>query len=398
MPGPLHGVRVLDFTRFQQGPFATALLADMGAEVVKVEPRIDGEWGRQSERDAETGFSAYFESYNRGKRSITLDIRLPDGQEVVRALVPGFDVVVENFRPGFMARVGLDYESLRPLNERLIYAQASAFGSKGPMSGLGGFDHVAQAVSGLMVEQAGGPGHDPSPALPGAADQISASFLAMGIASALFARTTTGVGQKLEVSLLGSMMAFQGRQVTRYFVTGKQGRARFRRSPLYSHYRGADGWGVAIAAQRQESWAPLCRALGDPSLEHDPRFAGPWERNDHADELEARLEAIFAARTVGEWLERLIAEDVPCGRVNDYSALKDDGELAAQLRENRYLVEVEHSGQGRITTNGTPVTFSGTPTQELRAAPELGQDTEAVLLAAGYDWPAIEHLKDVGAI
>lgn len=397
MPGPFEGVRILDFTRFQQGPFATALLADMGAEVFKVEPRIDGEWGRQSERDAATGFSAYFESYNRGKRSITLDIRLPEAREVVRKLVPSFDVVVENFRPGFMARVGLDYESLKPLHPRLIYAQASAFGSQGPMSGLGGFDHIAQAVSGLMVEQAGGPGHDPIPALPGAADQISASFLAMGIGAALYARSNTGLGQKIEVSLLGSMMAFQGRQVTRYFVTGKQGRARWRRSPLYSHYRTADGW-VAIAAQRPESWAPICRALGDTTLETDPRFSGPWERDANADQLESHLEQLFSQHTTSDWLARLIAEDVPCGPVNDYAALKDNPELAAQLRANRYLVEVEHSGQGRITTNGTPVTFRGTPTGAIHPAPELGQDTEAILLAAGYDWPAIEHLKDIAAI
>jgi crotonobetainyl-CoA:carnitine CoA-transferase CaiB-like acyl-CoA transferase len=397
MPGPFDGVRVLDFTRFQQGPFATALLADLGAEVIKVEPPIDGEWGRQTERDETTGFSAYFEAYNRGKRSITLDIRKPGAQEVVRRLVKDIDVVVENFRPAFMARVGLDYESLRAINPRIIYAQASAFGSKGPMAALGGFDHIAQAVSGLMVEQAGGPDHDPIPALPGAADQISASFFAYGIAAALFARERTGMGQKVEVSLLGSMMAFQGRQVTRYFVTGKQGRARWHRSPLYSHYRATDGW-VAIAAQRPESWAPLCRALGQEALIEDERFAGPWERHRNADELETMLEGIFAQRSVDEWLTRLIAEDVPCGRVNDYSALKDDAQLAEQLAANSYLVDVEHSGQGRIRTNGSPVTLSETPPGPIRPAVELGQDTEAILLEAGYDWPAIERLKDAGAI
>jgi len=397
MTGPFAGVRVLDFTRFQQGPFATSLLADMGAEVIKVEPTIDGEWGRQSERDEQTGFSAYFESYNRGKRSITLDIRKPEAQDVVRTLVREMDVVVENFRPAFMARVGLDYESLRAINPRIIYAQASAFGSKGPMRELGGFDHIAQAVSGLMFEQAGGPEHDPVPALPGAADQISASFFAFGIASALFARATTGVGQKVEVSLLGSMMAFQGRQVTRYFVTGKQGRARFRRSPLYSHYRAADGW-VAIAAQRQETWGRICRALGHEELIDDPRFAGPWERHHNADELETLLEGVFAERGTEEWLERLIAEDVPCGRVNNYGALRDDPVMSAQLEANDYLVEMEHPGQGRVRTNGTPVTLSETPALPQRPAPELGQDTEAVLLAAGYDWPAIERLKDAGAI
>src|SRR5579884_3612375 len=176
MPGPLHGVRVLDFTRYQQGPFATALLADLGAEVIKVEPR-EGEYGRQTERD-ESGFSAYFESYNRGKRSLTLDIRTPEGREVVERLVPRVDVLAENFRPGFMERVGLGYERLRALNPRLIYAAASAFGPKGPLAGRPGYDHIAQAVSGLMIEQAGGPGHEPQPALPGAADQVSAMLFA----------------------------------------------------------------------------------------------------------------------------------------------------------------------------------------------------------------------------
>ncbi|MGH2584727.1 MAG: CaiB/BaiF CoA transferase family protein [Dehalococcoidia bacterium] len=361
MVGPLSGIRVLDFTRHQQGPYATSLLADMGAAVIKVEPRLDGEWGRQSERD-ENGFSAYFESYNRGKQSITLDIRRPEGREVVLRLVPRVDVLVENFRPGYMNRVGP------------------------------GYDHIAQAVGGLMIEQAGGPGHDPIPALPGAADQISATMFAFGIASALVARDRNGAGQKVEVSLLGSIIAFQGRQITRFLYTGKQGRARWRRSPLYSHYRASDGW-VAIAAQDTKRWARLCAALEHPELIDDPRFAGPWDRHHNAEELESVLEQIFATRTAAEWLERLVAEDLPCAPVNDYRALIEGENLPAQLDANGYLATVEHPDLGTLRTAGIPIQMSGTPPGPAGHSPELGQQTEAVLLELGYTWEQMEQLR-----
>ncbi len=386
--GPLGGVRVLDFTRYQQGPYATSLLADLGADVLKIEPRNDGELGRQMERDAE-GFSAYFETYNRGKRSITLDLRRPEAREIVQRLVPRMDVLAENFRPGVMDRLGCGYEALHALNPRLIYAAASAFGPRGPERERPGYDHIAQAVSGLMVEQAGGLGHEPpQPALPGAADEISAMLFALGIVSALYVREATGEGQKVEVSLFGSMLAFQGRQLMRYLRTGKQGRARWRRSPTYSHYRCADGW-LAIAAVDPKMWPRLCRALDRPDLEHDGRFAGPWDRDRNAAELEAVLEAIFAERDVAAWLARLIAEDVPCGPVNDYRAV----EASEQALANGYLTTVEHPNLGTLRTAGIPIQLSGTPPPPLRPAPELGMDTETVLLDLGYDWPQIEALR-----
>ncbi|HLZ70112.1 MAG TPA: CoA transferase [Dehalococcoidia bacterium] len=386
--GPLAGVRVLDFTRYQQGPYATSLLADLGADVLKVEPRLDGELGRQMERDAE-GFSAYFETYNRGKRSITLDLRRPEAREIVHRLVPHMDGLAENFRPGVMERLGCGYEALRPLNPRLIYAAASAFGPRGPERERPGYDHIAQAVSGLMVEQAGGPGHEPpQPALPGAADEISAMLFALGIVSALYARQQTGMGQKVEVSLFGSMLAFQGRQLMRYLRTGKQGRARWRRSPTYSHYRCADGW-LAIAAVDPKMWPRLCRALGKPDLEHDPRFAGPWDRDRNAAGLEELLEAIFATRAVADWLARLITEDVPCGPVNDYRAV----EASEQALANGYLTTIEHPNLGTLRSAGIPIHLSATPPPPLRSAPELGMDTETVLLDLGYDWPQIEALR-----
>jgi crotonobetainyl-CoA:carnitine CoA-transferase CaiB-like acyl-CoA transferase len=299
---------------------------------------------------------------------------------------------VENFGPGFMDRVGLGYEDLRQINPRLIYASASAFGAEGPLSQRPGYDHIAQAVGGLMIEQAGGPGHEPVPALPGAADQISATMFAYGIATALVARGRTGEGQHVRVSLLGSIVAFQGRQITRFLYTGKQGRARWRRSPTYSHYRTTDGW-VAIGAHQQERWAGLCRALRHPELIDDPRFSGPWERHHNAEELEAALEEAFAGHTSADLIARLVAEDVPCGPVNDYRALIEGDGLPEQLEANGYLATVEHPNLGRIHTAGLPVQMSGTPPDSVGYAPELGQHTEEVLLELGYSWEEMERLR-----
>ncbi len=380
--GALSGIRVLDFTRYQQGPYATSLLADMGAEVLKIEPRLDGEFGRQSERD-ESGFSAYFESYNRGKRSMTLDLRRPEARRIVEQLAPQMDVLTENFRPGVMDRLGLGYEQLHALNPRLVYAAASAFGPEGPDARRPGYDHIAQAVSGFMIEQAGGPGHDPQAGLPGLADQVSAIMFAFTIASALVARQTTAEGQLVQVSLLGSMIGLQARQITRFLYTGKQGRAKWRRSPLYSHYQAADGW-LAIAAQDPARWAPLCRALGRPELIDDPRYAGPWERKANEDELESLLEEILVEHGVDEWLARLMAQDVPCGRVKDFRQVVDDPQVLA----NGYIATVEHPNLGTLRTAGVPFHLSGTPPEPVRPAPELGVNTEEVLLELGDRLPA----------
>jgi CoA:oxalate CoA-transferase len=392
MGGPLDGVRVLDFTRYQQGPFATTLLADLGADVLKVEERGEGEVGRRME-GLPNGFSPYFESYNRGKRDITLDLRRPEAIEIIHRLLPEMDVLVENFRPGVMDRLGLGYDELHARYPRLVYAAASAFGPEGPLRERPGYDHIAQAVSGLMIEQAVLPGADPIPGLPGLADQVSAMLFAYGIVSALLARERTGEGQRVQVSLLGSMVALQGRQITRFLYSGKQGRERWRRSPTYSHYKAKDGW-VAIAAVDPRMWAGLCRALDREDLLTDERFAGPWDRDRNAAELEELLEAVFATRPVSEWVERLVANDVPCGPVNGYGALADDPQLVA----NGYLTTIDHPNLGPLRTTGVPIHLSGTPPDPVRPAPELGQHTEETLLTVGYTWEQIEKLRTDGVI
>ncbi len=360
----------------------------MGADVLKIEPRIDGEFGRQSERD-ETGFSGYFEAYNRGKRSMTLDLQRPEGRRIVEQLIPQMDVLTENFRPGVMDRLGVGYEAVHQLNPRLVFAAASAFGPEGPEARRPGYDHIAQAVSGLMIEQAGGPGHDPQAGLPGLADQVSAIMFAFTITSALVARQTTSEGQLVQVSLLGSMIGLQSRQVTRFLYTGKQGRAKWRRSPLYSHYRTSDGW-VAIAAQDPKRWPPLCRALGRPELIDDPRFVGPWERKANEDDLEALLEGIFVERTSQEFLDSLMAEDVPCGLVKDFRQVVDDPQVLA----NGYVAELDHPNLGPMRVAGVPFHLSATPPEPVRPAPELGRNTEEVLLDLGYSWDQIGKLRE----
>jgi crotonobetainyl-CoA:carnitine CoA-transferase CaiB-like acyl-CoA transferase len=238
------------------------------------------------------------------------------------------------------------------------------------------------------VEQAGSTERDPQPALPGAADEISAALFAFGIVSALHARHQTGEGQQVQVSLLGSMINFQGRQITRFMRSGRQGRPRWRRSPTYSHYRAADGW-VAIAAVDPKMWPGLCNALDRPDLVTDPRFAGPWDRDRNAAELESQFEVAFAQQPQQYWLDGLIANDVPCGPVAKYADVVENPQVLA----NGYITSIDHPNLGPLRTTGVPIHLSGTPPPAVRPAPELGQHTEEVLLDLGFDWDTIEVLR-----
>ncbi len=393
MPGALDGVFIVDFTRFQQGPFGTMLLCDLGADVLKVEEREHGDLGRRWATRNE-GFSDYFESYNRNKRSITLNLRSPEGKAIVEKLVERADVVAENYRPGVMERLGLGYERLRSINPRIIYAAASAFGPEGPLATRPGFDHVAQAYGGIMVEQGGGPGREPVALQGGFADQVSAMLLALAISSALYARQRTGEGQKVEVSLLGSQLIFQNRYLLNYLRTGRQPvRTTWRRSPTYTHYRTADGY-VAVAAVNPDHWQPFCRAIGRADLIVDPRFEEPFERERTAAELTDILEQHFLTRATQEWLDALIAEDVPCGPVQDYAAVAADEQVLA----NGYIEEIDHPALGRLRVPGVPIHMSGTPPRRPGPAPDLGQNTEEVLLDLGYTWQKIEQLRADGVI
>lgn len=386
-----EGIRVLDFTRAQQGPFATMLLCDMGAEVWKVEPP-GGEMGRANGLGPD-GFSSYFEGHNRGKRSITLDLKVPEAIQIVRRLVPACDVVVENFRPGVMERMGLGYEDLRQLRPDIILASASAWGRSGPWAKRGGYDHVAQALSGVMYEQGEGPGGQPQALIGGFADQVGAMLLAFGVASALFVREREGIGQHIDGSLIGGMVAMQSKQIMEFLRTGKQSGFERRRSATYTNYECADGRHVAIAVMDQPVWERFCDAIGAGWLRTDERFANPWGRARNKEQLVAELDRIFRARPMAEWLPPLEAADVPHAPVLDYAGMAEHPQYWA----NQYLVEIDTPHLGHMRVPGAPIHMSATPPRVERAGPILGADTEDILLSVGYTWDEIATFKERGA-
>lgn len=390
-PSAFTGIRVLDFTRAQQGPFGTLLLCDMGADVIKVEPP-GGEDGRANGLGPD-GFSSYFEGHNRGKRSITLDLKVPDAIEIVRRIVPTVDVVVENFRPGVMERLGLGYEDLKQLRPDIILASASAWGRQGPWANRGGYDHVAQALSGVMYEQGEGPGGEPQALIGGFADQIGAMLLAFGVASALFVRERDGIGQHIDGSLIGGMVAMQSKQIMEFLRTGKQSGFQRRRAATYTNYECADGKHVAIAAMAQNRFEGLCAALEAPELLADERFAEPFGRAKHKDDLVVELDRRFRTRDMADWLEPLAEHDVPHAPVLDYAGMSEH----PQYWENGYLEEIDTPHLGTMRVPGPPIHMSATPPRVKGAGPILGMHTEDILMEAGYSWDDIERFKDSGA-
>ncbi len=387
----LAGIRILDFTRAQQGPFATMLLCDMGAEVWKVEPP-GGEQGRANGLGPD-GFSSYFEGHNRGKKSITLDLRVPEAIQVVKRLAPLCDVVVENFRPGVMEAMGIGYEDLKALRPDIIMASASAWGREGPWALRGGYDHVAQALSGVMYEQGEGPGGEPQALIGGFADQIGAMLLAFGVSTALMVRERDGFGQHIDGSLIGGMVAMQSKQIMEYLRTGKQSGFQRRRAATYTNYECADGKHVAIAAQDQKYWELMCDALDESWLKTDERFTGPFERVANKAALVEELERIFRKRPMGAWLEPLAAAGVPHAPVLDYAGMSEHPQYWA----NDYLVEIETPHLGHMRVPGAPIHMSETPPRVDSAGPILGEHTEEILLTAGYSWDEIAELKGCGA-
>lgn len=385
--GVLDGIRITDLSIGQMGPAATALLAAFGAEVIKVESRR-GDPGRGVEVQPD-GRSAFFTTHNRGKKSIALNLRHPAGREVALRLAEVSDVFVQSWTPGTVERLGLDYPSVGARKPDIIYASATGFGLSGPRAALPAMDMVAQGVGGLMMANAGGVG-EPVATGPTVADQTGAFLLALGIMLALFHRQRTGQGQHVEASLLGAMVALQGWHIAHYLMTGRMAlmsSQRTRRSPLFTFYRASDGW-FAIAIIDPRQWPELCRIVGAPGLAEDPRFAETAARNQHAGELIAILDGLFAQEPRAHWLPRLEEAGIPCGPVQDYGELARDEQVLA----NGYIVRV-----GDELAPGLPLGLSLTPGR-LEPAPELGQHTEQVLEELGYSWEQIKALREERAI
>jgi crotonobetainyl-CoA:carnitine CoA-transferase CaiB-like acyl-CoA transferase len=393
MTTPLEGIRVLDFTRYQQGPFATVMLADMGAHVIKIEEPAGGDFGRRMWREPD-GFTAFFEALDRGKQSVCIDLRDPRGQELALALGATSDVVVENFRAGTMEKWGLGYDTFRARNPRIIYAQATGWGTRGPLANFPSFDQIAQAYSGYAQHSGGGPGHRPEVAYPGVADQSGAMNLAFGIMTALFTRERTGIGQKVECSLLGTQIALQAPEILHTLHFGWEHQREFRASPIVGHFECGDGRWIMVVCIDQKFWPRIATALGREDLIEDSRFARGFARYQNRTILEPIVEEAFRANTAAHWIERLRECDVPASIVQDYATLASDEQALA----NEYIVEQEHPRFGRQRVIGLHVQLSETPGRVSDPAPELGEHTIDALRAIGIPESRLRELEEAGVI
>ena len=404
MPQPLEGLLVLDWTIWQQGPVCSAMLGDMGARVIKIEQRGSGDPGRYLVGAGGADTSAkpnwYFEANNRNKESITVDLKKPEGREVVHALAEKADVFVQNYRQGVAARLGLDYESLKERNPGLIYAGATGYGPNGDESAEPSFDHLGLARSGIM-NAAGEPGMPPLGIAGGIADQMGAIMMAWGIVNALLARERHGIGQEVHASHLGSMAFLQGLSLSMKLMAGFAMPRSFRAragNPLWNHYRCADDQWLALAMlQPDRYWADFARVIERPELADDERFNNMTARALNGEECVAIIDAAFASRPRAEWLQRL--KDDPGDFIYTIVNSVDDLPEDPQILANDYVVEMDHPQHGPTKMVGIPVGLSETPGSIKKAAPELGQDTELILMdVLGWEWERIEQLREKEAI
>ncbi|HLZ70549.1 MAG TPA: CoA transferase [Dehalococcoidia bacterium] len=389
MARPLDGIRVLDFTWAQQGPYATVLLSDMGAEIIKVE-------GREGERGRAGGVSTpqpvpYFVAHDRGKRSITLDVRRPEGRTIALELAARVDIVVSNMRPGVMQRLGLGYDAVRAVNRRVVYASASAFGPLGGQAKRPGLDIVGQAMGGIMAVT-GPEDAPPMPAGAAIADQVGAIYLCTGILAALVKRERTGEGEEVDVSLYGSQIALQSWELDTASMLGAASGRAGQGHPLISprgvwrSFETADGY-LVVGGVNTPRFKRLCALAGlDQLAEQHPDDAS---RAAGVPQIVAAFESRFREETTAHWLALFVAHDIIGAPVQSYADVLDD----PQAWVNGYLAELPHPVLGTIRVAGSPIQFGRTPTVPQGPPPELGDHTERYLAELGYDWEAIARLR-----
>ena len=387
MAGPLSHIRVLDLSRVLAGPWAGQNLADLGAEVIKVERPKTGDDSRAfgppwvKDKDGkETRDSAYFTSANRGKKSITLNIASPEGQRIVRELAKVSDVLIENYKFGDLTRYGLGYEDLKAINPRLIYCSVTGFGHTGPYAERPGYDFMIQGMGGMMSvtgEPDGAPGGGPQRAGVPVADIITGMYASIAICAAIASRAETGRGQHLDLALLDSQIALLAYQNTNYFSTGKPPARIGNLHPNivpYQPFRTRDG-DIIVACGNDNLYRKLCEAAGCGPLANDPRFATNGKRVENRVELTRLLQDVFFGRTTTEWIEVLEAAGVPNGPINNVAQVFEE----PQVKARGIRLKLPHPVAGEVDSVASPMRFSGTPLSFERAPPLLGQHTDEVL-------------------
>ena len=393
MPGPLEGFRIVDLTSVISGPLATMILADQGANVIKVETPRGGDFTRAS-ANRRGGFSASFVNNNRNKRSIALDLKNPKGHEALMAIVAGADVFIQNFRPGVVERIGIGEEAVRAARPDIVYVSISGFGHRGPLARRPVYDPLIQAISGLTTVQAGSDEMRPRLVRTILPDKLTGVTASQAVTAALLARERTGSGQHVWVSMLDSVIAFlwasdMGSQT---FV-GDELPQQAAQSFIDLIYETSDGY-ISVAVQTDKQWRGLTEALDRPEWLDDPRFRTQELRQVNIDDRLSLTQEVLKTNSSAHWLARLEAADIPCVPVLTRNQMIGNEQIAA----NGIVIETEHPDAGRLRQARPAALFSETPTAAPRPAPRLGADAEEVLGEAGFDAAEIAALREAGAL
>lgn len=393
--GPLEGIKILDLTRVLAGPYCTMILGDLGADIIKVEMPGVGDDARHFGPYI-NGESAYFMSLNRNKRSLVLNLKSEEGKKVLRDMVKNVDVIVENFRPGTMEKLGLSYEELKEYNPKIIYAAASGFGHSGPYSKKPAYDGVVQAMGGIM-SITGEKGGKPTRVGPSIGDVAAGLFTCIGVLAALTSRNKTGEGQKVDVAMLDCQVAILENAIARYVVSGEAPKPAGNRHTSivpFEPFDVSDGE-LMIAVGNDAIWARFCKATGLDDLIENPKFSENPKRNENYDELRPLIAKAMMAKTINEWRELLDASGVPNGPINSIDKVLED----EQVKARDMIVEVEHPVAGSLKMPGIPIKMSATPGAVLTPAPMLGEHSNEILKElVGLSDDQIEKLRELKVI
>lgn len=395
MPGPLDGLKVLDLTRVLAGPYATMLLGDLGAEVIKIEQPGTGDESRNF-GPFKNGFSLYFMSVNRGKQSVTLNLKTERGRAIFKQLLAQTDILVENFRPGTMEKLGLDYDTLKVEQPSLIYAACSGFGQTGPYAQQGAYDMIIQGMGGI-ISITGEPDGPPVRVGTSISDITAALFTTIGVLSALHHRNRTGSGQFVDVAMLDSLVAVLENAVVRYFATGEAPKPLGARHPAitpFEAFASADGH-VIIALGNDTLWAKFCEHVNREELISDERFRTNADRTENHGELFLILSEIMARRKTDDWIDALGKIGVPCGPINAMDKVVSH----PQVQAREMITRIAHQVTGEVEVPGVPIKLSETPGDVDAPAPSLGEHTTEILTGLLKMSPAeVEQLKRDGVI